>query len=259
MSRRDRSGERATPTVIELPGDERPSRPLALRITMLVVLVVPLLVAGVIAIAGRSTDDAGTVGVASPTSAEPVRVSFEAAGAPKGKAIEELAWSSSSTSTTSAPASSTTESSSAPSTTAAPATTATTAAAPTTTAPTATKAQAVPAAPAAPPTTAAPKPVATTPPTTAAPKPVGGSSSDMAFLACVRQRESGGNYGIDTGNGYYGAYQFAQSTWDNTARHAGRGDLVGRKPSQASPGDQDAMALHLLQWVGRSPWAGYGC
>lgn len=258
MSRRDRSGERATPTVIELPGDDRPSRPLALRITMLVVLVVPLVVAGVIAISGRTTGDTGTVGVASPTSAEPVRVSFEAAGAPKGKAIEELAWSSSSTSTT-APAESSTTAASTPSTTAAPATTATTAAAsPTTTAPSATKAQAVPAAP-APTTTAAPKPVATAPPTTAAPKPVGGSSSDMAFLACVRQRESGGNYGIDTGNGYYGAYQFAQSTWDNTARHAGRGDLVGRKPSQASPGDQDAMALHLLQWVGRSPWAGYGC
>jgi len=258
LSRRDRSGERATPTVIELPGDDRPSRPLALRITMLVVLVVPLVVAGVIAISGRTTGDTGTVGVASPTSAEPVRVSFEAAGAPKGKAIEELAWSSSSTSTT-APAESSTTAASTPSTTAAPATTATTAAAsPTTTAPSATKAQAVPAAP-APTTTAAPKPVATAPPTTAAPKPVGGSSSDMAFLACVRQRESGGNYGIDTGNGYYGAYQFAQSTWDNTARHAGRGDLVGRKPSQASPGDQDAMALHLLQWVGRSPWAGYGC
>ncbi len=258
MSRRDRSGERATPTVIELPGDERPSRSLALRITMLVVLVVPLLLAGVIALSDRSTGDTGTVGVASPSSAEPVRVSFEAAGAPKGKAIEELSWSSS-TSTTAPAESSTTASSAAPVTTVAPATTATTAAAaPTTTAaPTAAKAQAV--TPTVPPTTAAPAPPPTAPPTTAAPAPVGGSSSDMAFLACVRRRESGGNYGINTGNGYYGAYQFAQSTWDNTARHAGRGDLVGRKLSQASPGDQDAMALHLLQWVGRSPWAGYGC
>lgn len=256
MSRRDRSGERATTTAIDLPGEQRPTRPLALRLTMLVVLVVPLLVAGVIALSGRSSDDTGTVGLATPSSAEPVRASFESAGAPRGKAIEELSWSS--TTSTTAPAESSTTAATSPSTTKAPATTATTAAkAPTTTAPAAAKAQALPAA--APTTAAPPPPPPTAPPTTAAPRPVGGSSSDMAFLACVRQRESGGNYSIDTGNGYYGAYQFAQATWDNTARHAGRGDLVGRKPSQASPGDQDAMALHLLQWVGRSPWAGFGC
>jgi hypothetical protein len=99
-----------------------------------------------------------------------------------------------------------------------------------------------------------PPPPPTAPPTTAGP---GGSSSDLAFLACVRQRESGGNYSINTGNGYYGAYQFSISTWNNTAQHAGRGDLVGLRPDLASPGDQDAMALHLLHWVGRGPWGGY--
>jgi muramidase (phage lysozyme) len=75
-------------------------------------------------------------------------------------------------------------------------------------------------------------------------------------LACVKQRESGGNYQA-VGAGYYGAYQFAPSTWDATARHAGRLDLVGVRPDRASPADQDAMALHLLQWQGRAPWGGY--
>jgi hypothetical protein len=78
----------------------------------------------------------------------------------------------------------------------------------------------------------------------------------MAFLACVRQRESGGNYQA-VGNGYYGAYQFSISTWNATAQHAGRGDLVGVRPDHAAPADQDAMALVLLHWQGRAPWGGY--
>ena len=75
----------------------------------------------------------------------------------------------------------------------------------------------------------------------------------------LRVCESSNNYRANTGNGYYGAYQFSQSTWNNTASHAGRGDLVGVRPSSASPADQDAMAVSLLNWQGRSPWAGPGC
>ena len=114
-------------------------------------------------------------------------------------------------------------------------------------------------------TTTAPKPVPTTtaPKPAAAPKPQAtqaqSSGPANGFLACVRQRESKGQYGINTGNGYYGAYQFSQSTWNNTASHAGRGDLVGRAPSSVSPAEQDAMAAHLYGWQGRSPWAGPGC
>jgi len=164
-----------------------------------------------------------------------------------------------------------TSATSAPSTTAAPSTTvaprsrvpatvATTRAPTTTAAPT-------------PSTTAKPYVPATTPPTTTAaapapapaPAPVyvpppapSASGSDAAFLACVKRRESGGNYGaVSPGGTYRGAYQFYQGSWDNTARHAGRPDLVGVPPNQASPADQDAMALALLQWVGRSPWGGY--
>ena len=74
------------------------------------------------------------------------------------------------------------------------------------------------------------------------------------------QRESRGNYqAVNPSSGAGGAYQFLQSTWNNTARHAGRHDLVGIHPSNVAPGDQDAMAAHLLSWYGPSPWAGPGC
>ena len=55
---------------------------------------------------------------------------------------------------------------------------------------------------------------------------------------------------------YYGAYQFLASTWNITARHAGRLDLVGVIPSNASPADQDAMAWSLYQWQGAARGAG---
>src|SRR5262245_63212014 len=39
----------------------------------------------------------------------------------------------------------------------------------------------------------------------------GGAGGD---LASIRQCESGSNYQTNTGNGYFGAYQFDQSTWE---------------------------------------------
>jgi hypothetical protein len=127
----------------------------------------------------------------------------------------------------------------------------------TTTTPPTTAAKQPSAVYAAPTTTAAPVYV---PPTTAPAPPVTApptSGSDAAFLACVRQRESGGNYSVVSSAGYYGAYQFSIGTWNSTAAHAGRGDLVGVRPDHASPADQDAMALALLHWQGRGPWGGY--
>jgi muramidase (phage lysozyme) len=80
------------------------------------------------------------------------------------------------------------------------------------------------------------------------------------FLACVRQRESGGNYGIynSGGSGAAGAYQFLPGTWNSIAASSGRGDLVGIDPAQASPADQDAMAQALYAQQGAAPWGG-GC
>lgn len=66
------------------------------------------------------------------------------------------------------------------------------------------------------------------------------------ILARVRLRESGGNYAINTGNGYYGAYQFDLGTW----RGVGGSGL----PSEASPAEQDMRAQMLYERRGCSPW-----
>jgi Transglycosylase-like domain len=77
------------------------------------------------------------------------------------------------------------------------------------------------------------------------------------FLVCTRRIESGGNYRAYNGSGpYLGAYQFLQSTWNSTANHAGRGELVGVDPRDASEYDQDDMAWTLYQWKGKAPWGG---
>lgn len=85
------------------------------------------------------------------------------------------------------------------------------------------------------------------------------SQADRDFLSCVRDRESRGDYtAVNPSSGAGGAYQFLIDTWNNTAAHAGRSDLIGTYPQYASPYDQDFLAAHLLQWYGRSPWS-YSC
>jgi hypothetical protein len=88
--------------------------------------------------------------------------------------------------------------------------------------------------------------------------PVYSGSNMGGFLNCVRQRESTGDYGVVNSTGHAGAYQFAQSTWDATARHIGRFDLVGVAPNLAPPAVQDMMAQALYAWQGRGPWANPG-
>ena len=86
-----------------------------------------------------------------------------------------------------------------------------------------------------------------------------GSTGGGDFLSCVRNRESGGNYGIynSGGSGAAGAYQFLPGTWNSIAASVGRSDLVGIDPAQASPADQDAMAAALYAQQGSAPWGGY--
>jgi hypothetical protein len=116
------------------------------------------------------------------------------------------------------------------------------------------------------PAAAAPTTTTTTPAPSTPPPPPAYSGTpgvnphhDDPFLSCVRQRESGGNYGaVNPAGPYLGAYQFLQSTWNVTAAHAGRGDLIGVPANLASAYDQDEMAWVLYQWQGTAPWGG-GC
>ncbi|HZT66611.1 MAG TPA: transglycosylase family protein [Acidimicrobiales bacterium] len=62
----------------------------------------------------------------------------------------------------------------------------------------------------------------------------------------LRVCESSDNYSTNTGNGYYGAYQFSQSTW-NSLGFSGR-------PDQASPATQDQAARDLYNQRGWEPW-----
>jgi Transglycosylase-like domain len=62
----------------------------------------------------------------------------------------------------------------------------------------------------------------------------------------LRVCESGNNYRTDTGNGFYGAYQFTAGTW-----HAYGGTGL---PSAAAPVEQDRIALLLYQTRGWRPW-----
>jgi len=79
------------------------------------------------------------------------------------------------------------------------------------------------------------------------------------ILDCIKHRESRGEYGVvNSSSGAAGAYQFMPGTWNNTARSAGRTDLVGVNPANASAADQDAMARQLLATQGLGPWGG-GC
>src|SRR6187549_635039 len=61
--------------------------------------------------------------------------------------------------------------------------------------------------------------------------------------------ESGGNWHINTGNGYYGGVQFADGTWDGWGgeRYASRADL-------ATKAEQIVIAEKVLDARGWSPW-----
>jgi resuscitation-promoting factor RpfB len=56
--------------------------------------------------------------------------------------------------------------------------------------------------------------------------PVPASSNLATWLAKLRQCESGGNYQDNTGNGYYGAYQFSPGTWSSLGTGYARADLA---------------------------------
>jgi resuscitation-promoting factor RpfA len=70
------------------------------------------------------------------------------------------------------------------------------------------------------------------------------ASADV--FANIRQCESGGNYATNTGNGYYGAYQFSRSTWQGLGYRG--------LPSKARKRKQDRAAKRLHKEQGWHPW-----
>lgn len=91
---------------------------------------------------------------------------------------------------------------------------------------------------------------ALTPTTVSVPFTPGGATADD--FARLRGCESGGNYATNTGNGYYGAYQFALGTWRSTLDRMGVS--FGGLPSEAPPSLQDAAARSLQSRAGWAPW-----
>ncbi len=98
-------------------------------------------------------------------------------------------------------------------------------------------------APAPPPTTVPPT---TVPPTTVPPTTVAATAPAGGVWYELRMCESDGDYSINTGNGFYGAYQFALSTW------LGLG-FTGL-PSDAPPAVQDRAAQELQARSGWGQW-----
>ncbi|MEV7736921.1 transglycosylase family protein [Streptomyces sp. NPDC088921] len=65
----------------------------------------------------------------------------------------------------------------------------------------------------------------------------------------VAQCESGGNWSINTGNGYYGGLQFSASTWA-----AYGGTQYAAQANQASRSQQIAVAEKVLASQGKGAW-----
>lgn len=95
----------------------------------------------------------------------------------------------------------------------------------------------------------APEPLAVAEPVPAvaaplAPEPVSSNGED---LYSIRICESGGDYTTNTGNGYSGAYQFDDATWQ-----AAGGST--QSAYQASPEEQDRVAASWIATGHRSAW-----
>ena len=97
------------------------------------------------------------------------------------------------------------------------------------------------------------RPVQPAPAPAAAPARVssgGGSTANAAMWDRIAQCESGGNWAINTGNGYYGGLQFDSQTWlgNGGGQYAPRADLASRT-------QQIAVANTVYAARGLAPWS----
>lgn len=78
----------------------------------------------------------------------------------------------------------------------------------------------------------------------------GAASADRVNWDAVAACESGGNWAINTGNGYYGGLQFTLGTWQS---NGGSGS-----PHLASREEQIRVANNVLQTQGIGAWPACG-
>lgn len=87
--------------------------------------------------------------------------------------------------------------------------------------------------------------------TTVARHPAQNSSAE---LASIRECESGGDYTINTGNGYQGAYQYDRGTWATASSMAGYGEWATTPVSQVPAHIQDAVTANYISAGYRGAW-----
>jgi hypothetical protein len=88
-------------------------------------------------------------------------------------------------------------------------------------------------------------------PASAAPAPAAAAPaySGSSVWDDLAQCESGGNWSINTGNGYYGGLQFSYGTW-----HDSGGGEFAEYPHQATREEQIVVAERLRAARGYAPW-----
>ncbi|MER6999290.1 transglycosylase family protein [Streptomyces sp. NPDC000410] len=77
----------------------------------------------------------------------------------------------------------------------------------------------------------------------------GANAATSSEWDAVAQCESGGNWSINTGNGYYGGLQFSASTWA-----AYGGTAYAASADQASKSQQITVAEKVLAGQGKGAW-----
>ena len=92
-------------------------------------------------------------------------------------------------------------------------------------------------------------PTPTPVPVAIAPRPAAPTYSGNSVWDDLARCESGGNWAINTGNGYYGGLQFSYSTW-----HGYDGGEFAEYPHEATREQQIAVAERLRAARGYQPW-----
>lgn len=102
-------------------------------------------------------------------------------------------------------------------------------------------------------TTVAPTTTTTVAPTTTvpySPPPQGWSADWNAVARC----ESGGNWAVNTGNGYYGGLQMDMAFWSKYSTKKMNGEPIASRPDLASKTEQILAAERAYRTRGLTPW-----